>query len=293
MSQLSMEGEALHQNMLHDGFVVVEHSIPLYAIDEFVEAHANFTDSHPNPSLETMNHMIKDADELDDLDYSQDTEKEWHKYRTNHPRFGKPGGHADRSLQSAALQAFDRLVTNKETHELEPPTDDPKEYYHVHVDGLDRIREMHERYGWGPIPPEVIALQKQGALLHGLARLTVEKTLALVEEHHPDLSKLITHEDLLSSPLRSLRYHPGQGHVLAEGHYDKGSATLQVADSHPGLRIRNLATGQMELVHTHAHESPFFVSGMWKDENAFPDSELTPGWRDVIDTGDTLLAGRT
>lgn len=282
MSRLSFEGELLHQDLLSNGYAVIEHSIPLYVIDEFVAAHAEFTDNLPNPDTETMARMIIDTGNLDTLNFSQDTQKQWHKYRTNYPRFDKPGGHTDRSFQATVLRELGH-----------DQADDPKEYYHVHIDGLDRIREQHERYNWGPVPPEVEKLQKQGALLHGLARIAVEKTLTLVEEKHPGLSRLITRADLQNSPMRSLRYHPGQTEVLAEGHYDKGSTTLQLADSHPGLRIRNLATGQMELVHTKAHESPFFVSGMWRHENAFPDSDLSPGWHDVIDTDTGLLTGRT
>jgi hypothetical protein len=301
MSQLSMEAAQAHEKLVNEGYLLIPHKIPAEAIDEGMAEYAAFTDGLPDPSLDTMARMIINPDNLDELDFSQDQESEWHKYRTNHPQFAKPGGYTNRSLQTAALRYSERFVTDKNTGLLVPPEDDPKEYYHFHPNAisLPRMEEMRERYGWSPIPPEVLKLHAKFSNIHALARQAIIRVFAQLEELYPELtSQFATQEDLFGSPIRILQYHPGQGDLLAGGHTDKGLATIQIAESHVGFRMREpsntvedaaerykadpLHDPDMELIRRSEDQGVFFISEAFRNEAAYPDTELTPLWHDVV-----------
>lgn len=229
MGQLSFEGFELHNELVQHGYALVDHHIPEDAIDELIASYADFTDKLPDPSLETIFGMIKNPDHLDDLNYFKDKAPNWHKYRTNHPFIFKPGGYTNRSLQTRALQQIGGL-------EVE---DDPKEYYHFLPSGLAAINRRHAEFGWGPLPREVTQLHTHFMLVHSLGAEAVTRVFRSMEEQHPELlSKYITPRDLDNSPVRLLFYHPGQGDILAGGHFDKSYGTIQIAESHMGLRLR-------------------------------------------------------
>ncbi len=277
MKQLTFEGSVLLGDISSQGFSLVDHGIHPDEIDGLMEAYAKFTDNLPDPELETMNNMMVDVTNLDRLDYHQDNQVEWHKYRTNHTQFAKPGGYTNRSLQVAALHKFDRdVLPNGERIE-----DDPKEFYHFHPNSFRKIEKTHEQFDWGKIPPEVSTLHMRFSTIHRLAREAIINTLTIAEQTHPELtSKYARAQDLDNSPLRLLFYHPGQGDYLAAGHYDKSSFTMQIAESHMGLRAQNPQTHTMEAVRRPANKGVVFPGFLWTQ--MYPDSELSPAWHDVV-----------
>jgi hypothetical protein len=291
--QVSIDAEALRGDLVTQGFSLIDHKVSLEQVDELIQAYANFTDNLPDPNPELLSRMLPtEADprtgklDLDVLDYSQDgPENDWHKIRTNTPYYAKPNGYTNRSEAARAL---------KVVRGIELP-DDPKEFYHFTPDTFGLMYQQHQKYGWGPIPGEVKELHSKFSAIHSAARAAVRSQLALLEERDPDLlGNVVTENDLLRSPLRLLFYHPGQGEVLAGGHFDKSVGTLQVAESHLGLRIldpnqvedewRTAPTDDLGMrnIMRPAEKGAFFMGLNYREPQAFPNSDLTPAWHDVI-----------
>lgn len=276
----NLTGGDLQLEIERYGFAVIEHDIPTEAIDELVSAHAAFTDNHPDPEADTMNAMIRDTSELDALDFAADRQREWHKYRTNAPHFAKPNGHTNRFLQAEVLRQYGRKKLNSKTGEYEVVEEDPKEFFHYTPGYREDLAKRHEIYGWGPVPPEAMELARTMHVVHYMVKRALTPVFAKLEATHPKLREVITPEDLDISPLRSLRYHQGQGEVLGGGHHDRGIFTMQVADSHRGLRVRDPSTHKMTLVETPPNASPVFPADKWR--TAHPDSPLRSLWHDVV-----------
>lgn len=112
-------GGDLHLEVERAGFAVIEHGIPSELIDDLQSAHAFFHDNLPDPEPDTLNDMMVDLKDLDRLDFTKDTQNEWHKYRTNTPQFAKPDGYTNRFNQAEALQLAGRKVLNIKTGLLE------------------------------------------------------------------------------------------------------------------------------------------------------------------------------
>jgi hypothetical protein len=278
----------LQQDIEQRGYAELEHGIPNDWIDALIERYADFTLQHPDPSFETMSAMLPagtTADavkkELDNLDYSKDTQKEWHKYRTNVTGVGKPDGYTNRSLQVSALRAVRGIVL---------PEEDPKEFYHHTPRHFGAVARQHKALGWGAIPPEVSALDTAFGRIHHKATELITKICAQIEETHSGLSSVITPEALLGSPLRLLFYHPSSEQQLAAGHYDKSVMTVQIGESHQGLRVATQQGQELTPVVRDASAGVLFMSHTLsatpstKDPRGghYPDSTLRPAWHDVI-----------
>lgn len=281
MSQTTIEGLFVEQQLQDQGFAVIKHGIPPELIDALIADYAVFTDNFPDPEPHTMNAMMVDPDELDVLDRSADTQTEWNKYRTNQPHFAKPNGYTNRSYQAEVLRMYDRKVTDKDTGELVTAYEDPKEYFHYSPGHRQAIENAHKEFEWGHIPSEVSILLTRFHTIHGIAVTAMSNFYGKLEETHPDLAKYTRLEDLEISPLRLLFYHPGQGDVLAGGHFDRGLGTLQIAESHMGLRTRNPQTRRMRLAQSELDEGLAFTALRWNDET-LPGTTIKPLWHDVI-----------
>jgi hypothetical protein len=158
-----------------------------------------------------------------------------------------------------------------------------------------RMRTQHDQYEWGPIPSEVQELHAKFSAIHYFAREAVRSQFELLEERDPGLlGDIVTDQDLKTGPLRLIFYHPGQGEVLAGGHFDKSVATVQIAESHLGLRVldpdqveSNWRTAPsddlgMRDIRRPADQGVFFMGLNYREPVAFPDGELTPAWHDVV-----------
>lgn len=275
----TLDRSSVQDDFLRQGYILVDHRIPSEAIEDVIGAYADFTDNIPDPSLQLLDRMMPAANaggkiNLDIIDHSQDNQREWHKYRTNHWRPRKPGGYTNRSLQVAALAAERGLIIK----------DDPKEYWHSHTNNIQKINEQRERYGWGPMPPEVEILEQQFAVIHHLARVAMTRVYIQLATTHPDLVRFYGGpSNLVDSPLRLLFYHHGQGPMLAEKHYDQSYATQQIAESHQGFQILNPQTQEMVDVVRPPEKGVVFISAAWK-KHAYPDSPLMPALHQVVNT---------
>lgn len=295
--QLTFESERLFDEIKHHGYAEFEHNIPTEQIENAVSRYADFTLAHPDPSFETMSAMLPDIDNLpilakslDILDPSQDTQKTWHKYRTNIHKVGKPNGYTNRSFQEQALLA---------SRGIQIPYEDPKEFYHFSPSLSADIDLAHAEFGWGKVPPEVYGLNQALLPIHANACQLILKVCTLIEEVHPEIKNIITPNALLHSPIRLLFYHPNevlqvddssQLFQLGAGHYDKAGLTAQLAESHKGLRVApNDADPLQDVVRDDTKAVVFAGASM---RNFFPDTSLKPGWHDIIQTNE-VNAGRS
>lgn len=110
---------------------------------------------------------------------------------------------------------------------------------------------------------------------------------ALVGMHFPKDGKLAHH-------LRFLAYQPGNDGMLARGHYDKGSGTIAVAESHGGLRI-GLGEHDIKPLDRDQHDPVFFPAYGWHQlaQMLDVDTDKKAAWHDVIDTCEQLEEGIT
>lgn len=294
MGQLSFEGLAMQEDLKTRGYTLIDHHIPDDAIDELVATYAEFTDNHPTPEPATVVDIIeyREKKRLDDLARHKDTQKEWHKYRTNHPFIFKPGGYTNRSLQADSLRAHGLQVWDEKKQQYEYLIEDPKEFYHFLPSGLTLINQQHKEFEWGHVPPEVENLHSKFATIHNIASKAVTQTLGTFEDIYPDIHQILTPKDLNNSPLRLLFYHPGQGDELAGGHYDKDIFTWQLAESHEGLRVGNPTSGEMQNIIRDPEKAAVFMGNLITLEHIHPESPIQPGWHDVINV-DRANKGRT
>ena len=86
--------------------------------------------------------------------------------------------------------------------------------------------------------------------------------------------------------LRFLAYEPNDSDTLATAHYDKGTGTVAVAESHGGLRI---GAGQNDLTQIDRSQfEPIFFAGFgWHQIAEILDviPSRKAAWHDVVDTG--------
>ncbi len=286
--QQTFEGSLLQNEIIARGYAEVQHGIHDDAVQEVVERYTDFTLAFPNPDFETMNAMLPNGTDpdvigkqLDQLDYSKDTQAQWHKYRTSAVSIGKPDGYTNRTLQAQALASIRGVLL---------PNEDPKEFYHHTPRHYANMARQHKLLNWGPIPPEVAILDKAFSHIHTQARKVVTSICAQLEPTHPGINNIVTKESLFTSPLRLLFYHPSTYTQLAAPHFDKSVLTIQIGESHRGLRIATQANQQLAPVVRKSSMGVAFASSIFSAQPSaknphgghFPDSDLRPAWHDVI-----------
>lgn len=121
----------------------------------------------------------------------------------------------------------------------------------------------------------------------GQAALTTYKDLEIL---FPLLSNIhFPRDGDWKHKLRLVAYQGGTGQVLARGHYDKGTGTIAVAESHGGLRI-GYGPEDLELIQRHRFDPIFFHGYGWHQlaEMLGVDTDRRAAWHDVIDTGERV-----
>lgn len=277
--QLTVEGSVFRDEIMKHGYSEFSHGIETEEIEALTEAYAAFTCGFPNPRPETMDAMLPKTlyieDSLDVLDRSQDVQRNWHKYRTNAVGVGKPDGYTNRSFQERALREARGLHL--------PEAEDPKEYYHFTPRHLTNMIRQHKKFGWGPLPPEVLFLDERFRPIHKKASKLIIKAASYIEETHPEIRNFFTTESLSTSPVRLLFYHPSDRTQLGAGHYDKGALTIQIAESHQGLQVSNSKESPLQPVVRSDEKALMFpgisLGNVLEDNDIYP-----PGWHDIVKT---------
>lgn len=275
----------VRQEISERGYAELEHGISPEHFSYLTETYFKFSIEHPDPEPATMDAMLPDtpgditkSNWLDELDRSQDTQAEWHKYRTNTESPAKPNGYTNRTFQEQALAETRDIIIGE----------DPKEFYHWMPGHQSHILANHQKYGWGALPPELTELTQAFGAIHTQARVLMRKVCRTLEDTHPNLTQIITPNALKASPLRLIGYHHSDKPYLGEDHYDKSWLTLQAGESHQGLLVARDSSSPLELVDRPADKGVVFMGKCLSDPEIgqYPDSPYGPGWHGIknIDT---------
>lgn len=275
--RLSLDGERLLGDIRARGYSEFAHEISTDQIAELVSVYADFTIGQPDPQPETMLAMlpIDSLDlykELDELDRKKDTQVGWHKYRTNTVGVGKPNGYTNRSYQQGVLRASGIFI----------PPEDPKEFYHYTPRHYTAMVNNHREFGWGAMPDDMLKLEQAFRPIHAKATALMLRVLALVEETHPGARQYFDPDSMMTSPVRLLFYHPdAPTDCLGAGHYDKSSMTIQIAESHKGLRVATGQEAEMRAINRDSDQAVVFPSAAFP-ERFGDNTPFKPGWHDVV-----------
>lgn len=286
MSQTTFEGERLLREITERGYYELEHGIPAEEMQEAVQSYADFTTEYPDPDYQTMSDMLPqdlvvdehgNCKQLDDLIRSNDKQDEWHKYRSNTDGVGKPNGYTNRSHQADSLLKIRGIEV----------VEDPKEYFHYTPQWLPKVRLNHASFDWGNVPQALLDVDKAFHTIHRKAATIITQTASLIEEVHPEITGFFDRKSLASSPIRLLFYHAPvlpdlpASTQLGAGHYDKGALTVQLAESHLGIRVAPDSDSNLELIKRDATTAILFPGSSMK-ANFGSDTPFQPGWHDII-----------
>jgi len=151
---------------------------------------------------------------------------------------------------------------------------DNREYFHYHGAAEERFKADAERI------PELKRLLEVMRPIHASASEALSGVMNQFETAFPGIhDKFFPKENFPRFYLRFLKYDrltPGE--FLAKGHYDRGSCTLALAESAPGLRMGLNEQSLLEVVHDEGQA--LFMPGL-----KFPEitsDEFPPTWHDVI-----------
>jgi hypothetical protein len=286
-TQGTFEALQLETEIEQRGYSEFRHNIPDEQIENLVERYADFTLNLPDPEFSTMDAMLPTENlgiqwRLDELDRSRDDQEEWHKYRTNTVGIGKPDGYTNRSFQERALRY---------SRGLSLPPEDPKEFYHFTPRHWAKMSNNHAEYSWGHRPSEVQGLEEAFRPIHQSASKLILKVAGIIEDVHPEIRRFFSTESLANSPVRLLFYHPSQNLHLGAGHYDKASLTIQIAESHEGLRVASDKDAELLPV-VRPNDIAVVFPGDGLARRFGPETPFRPGWHDIAKI-DRLNSGRS
>lgn len=151
---------------------------------------------------------------------------------------------------------------------------DNRGYFQYNDYGDERFRAE------GQDCPELIAFMDAIRPLYLQAEAALKEVLRAFDLEFPGIYNWIFPAD--RKPflfLRLLAYeYMDTGDFLASGHYDRGTCTLAIAESAPGLRIGATPEDVHEVSHDR-QSALFFPALTFHDKTA---SEFVPSWHDVI-----------
>lgn len=186
--------------------------------------------------------------------------------------------------EKEALHFYDRPenrqgigYVRKAGEEDEVGRTDFKEYFHYHPKllkefaGSDLLKN-----------PKTAAYLEAAQEIHAEAFRASKKLFEIISIEFPEVYGRFfprTEEYVEYAALRFLKYEPsGEGNFLARAHYDRGCATLALAESAPGLRIGKDETTLKEVEHKDG--IALFMPAYQLPE--VTDMRFRPSWHDVV-----------
>ncbi len=153
---------------------------------------------------------------------------------------------------------------------------DNRGYFHYSEVGDRRFRIE------GADCPELIQFLDKAKIVYDKVVPTLREALHVIDEQHPGIEQRVFEPGVNLErriPLRFLAYTQTEpGDFLATGHYDRGVATLAIAESAPGLRIGKTPETVKEIVHEPGHG--LFFPGISLQEHT--NATFAPSWHDVV-----------
>jgi hypothetical protein len=155
---------------------------------------------------------------------------------------------------------------------------DNREYFHYHRLAEKRFGEPRAQVR------ELDELLRSMKAIYGSALRKLEEIIRTFDGRFPGI-----HEKFFATDrpgnfyLRFVKYDRARpGEFLAKGHYDRGSCTLALAESAPGLRMGTNDTDLREVVHREGEA--LFMPGLKFSQ--VTSEEFAPTWHDVLQKGD-------
>lgn len=137
-------------------------------------------------------------------------------------------------------------------------------------------------------------LQNAYALHHSLTAAAKQKYQEL-EDDMPGIANIHFPPDgTVANHTRFLGYQDAKDGLLAVPHYDKGTGTIAVAESHSGLRV-GFGPDDLELLDRDRFDPIFFPSYGYHQLGEMLGARPTrrAAWHDVVDTGERVSADVT
>ena len=164
---------------------------------------------------------------------------------------------------------------------------DEKEFFHFTPYTREVFRDLPERND-----PEVQRFFNSAEQIHRQMTEIVSALLDTFETKYPGIKrKFIPGDRRPFFYLRFLRYvSVPNGEFLAKGHYDRGTMTLAIAESAPGLRI-GLNAKSLQPVDRSEGDIVFMPALRLRDITSAED--FPPAWHDVVQSSDRQLSDET
>ena len=159
---------------------------------------------------------------------------------------------------------------------------DFKEYFHYHPDAEEKWQQE------ATSEPRVRAFFDAAAEVYMHADTTGKEVLRTLDAEFPGLYDAFFPSDRpMERILRFLKYdNEREGDFLARGHYDRGGATLALAESAPGLRIGKDEASLSPIVHQD-RTAIFFPALHF---NTLSGGRIPPAWHDVVQASKDVVS---
>ncbi len=206
------------------------------------------------------------------LEFLQQEEEEKEKFKVYVPYKNEKGeivkfGRGDVTNEGSRLRGFKR----KEKKEGEK---DNKQYFHYSPDADKKFDKILENSS--EITKEFIENTRK---IYLIAQKKIKEILKEIDKDYPgSYNQIFNEKNEMFGTLRFLSYYTSkEGDFIAKRHYDKGFATLALAESHPGLELGTNDEDIKEVEHK-KDEAIFFPSYLL---SKFTKGEIKPTWHGV------------
>ncbi len=191
--------------------------------------------------------------------------------------------HLDESRPRTGETGYVRKNADSSSHD-----NDNKHYFHMTPDLWERFQPISLEGRKLPFESKLL-IWNSHYVYQSLGKAALQKYIEL-ETDFPLLKGIhFPSNGTLQHKLRLVAYQGGKDKTLAAGHYDKGTGTIAVAESHGGLRVGH-SPKDLQLVERDQFEPIFFHGYGWHQLAEMLDVKTgrRAAWHDVIDTGERV-----
>lgn len=159
---------------------------------------------------------------------------------------------------------------------------DNREYFHYHAYAEERFTDARAEY------KELDLMMNAMRPIYAAAVETLKQVITAFDTRFPGLyDRFFNPDNVEGFYLRFLKYDRARpGEFLAKGHYDRGTCTLALTESSPGLRTGSNDQDLKEVVHKEG-EALFMPALHFQ---TITSSDFPPTWHDVVQRGEDVYS---
>jgi isopenicillin N synthase-like dioxygenase len=159
---------------------------------------------------------------------------------------------------------------------------DDKEFFH-----FNEVIDIEFKKKFSRRDPRVRKFLSHARIIYKEARKTLFNILLIFEKEFPGITGSFFQENKIPFLyLRFLKYdNKEDGEFLARAHYDRGTLTLALAESAPGLRIGHDEKTLSEV--KHKNKTALFMPAIHFHE--VTNKNFLPAWHDVVQKGENKV----